>query len=284
LFAQAEIRLPDFFRTRADSAGLDPHDVVAVLGYRTDDHSVFGREGSPYAGLRAEVARATLHGSYGEGFRAPKPGELFDAFIGNADLGPETSQSLDAGVSREFFGDALTLGATWFRLDVDGLIAYDASATTPSRPFGQLTNFARTRTTGFEYEARADLGCGFRARAAYTTQNPRDRDTGLPLPNRARRFGSAGVSWEGGDVLVSLDGFFSGSNGNQGGEFTAPDGDAREHPGRRSVVDLSLSWRASDTLTVFGGVRNLLDDDWVATPSSPRGNGIGVYAGASLEF
>lgn len=283
LFAQAELRGPQ--NAGGDAARWDViGNGVVTAGYRADDHSVFGSEGSPYVGARTQVLETTVRSSYGEGFRAPKPSELFDPFVGNTGLGPETSQSFDVGASRPFLDDALVLGVTWFRLDVDGLIAYDAAATTPSRPFGQLTNFSSTRTDGFEYEAAADVGCGFRVRGSYTTQNPRDRDSGLPLPNRARRFGSAGVAYECGHVLVSLDGFFSGENGGETHAITGPDEEARDHPGRRSLVDLTVRWRATEKLTVFGGVRNLLDDDWVATASSPAGTGIGAFLGAQLDF
>lgn len=284
LFVQADARLPDLFRGRDFSAGFDPHDVIVSAGLRDDDHNVFGSESSPYVGMRAKVEEVDLRSNYGQGFRAPKASELYDPFVGNASLGAETSESFDAGASRAFADGGVVLGVTWFRLDVDGLIAYDADAVTPSRPFGQLTNFSRTRTDGFEYETAAKLGGGFGVRGTYTTQNPRDRDTGLPLPNRARRFGSAGVSWEEGPVRVSLDGFFSGENGNQGGEFSSPDADARSHPGRRTLVDLTVNWQAGRGVTVFGGIRNLLDDEWVATPSSPAGSGIGVYVGAQVEF
>jgi vitamin B12 transporter len=279
LFAQAELRAPQ------DAVGGEVVSNGAVTaGYRGDDHSEFGHEGSPYAGVRTEVFKMTVRASYGEGFRAPKPSELFDAFVGNTGLGAETSQSFDVGASRPFLDGALMLGVTWFRLDVDGLIAYDATATSPTRPFGQLTNFSNTRTDGFEYEAVADIGRGFLVRGTYTTQNPRDRDTGLPLPNRARRFGSAGIAYQWDRLLVSLDGFFSGENGGETHAITGPDEDAREHPGRRSLVDLSVRWRATESLTVFGGVRNILDDEWVATASSPAGTGIGAYVGAQLDF
>jgi outer membrane receptor protein involved in Fe transport len=159
---------------------------------------------------------------------------------------------------------------------VDGLIAYDPSTF-------KIENFSRTETTGWEYETAAELGAGFKLRGSFTQQNPRDLDTGQPLPNRARRFGSAGLAWESGAWLLSLDGFFSGKN-PEGGEFTAPDGQARSHPGRRTLVDLAARYRARKDLTLFAGVRNLTNDDWVATPNSPAGTGIGVYAGAQLDF
>ncbi|MCE9638362.1 MAG: TonB-dependent receptor [Planctomycetes bacterium] len=276
-FAQAEARFPD----------LGPvHDAVVAVGARRDRHEVFGSESSPFVGARAEFAptATTLRGSWGEGFRAPKPSELDDPFVGNGALGAETSQSYDAGVSQDLLDGRLELGVTAFRLDVDGLIAYDGTATSPARPFGQLVNFQNTRTTGTEWEARADLGAGFNVRGAYTRQNPRDLDTGRPLPNRSREFAGGGVSWERGAFLTSLDALWSTKLPDQGGEYTAPDGDARRAPGLRALVNLTARWRASENVTLFGRIENLLDDDWVSTPTSPAGTGRGVSAGVQIDF
>jgi vitamin B12 transporter len=273
-FAQANLFLPDV--GGGDGAPVARNGVVTA-GLRRDDHSVFGDENSPYVGARVDVLETTLRSSYGEGFRAPKPSELFDPFVGVATLGPETSESVDVGASRRFVDGRVVVGVTWFRLRVDDLIAYDAAAF-------KLANFSRTETTGFEYEAAADVGCGFDVRGSLTSQNPRDLDTGRPLANRPRTFGSAGVQWRGGAWRVSLDGFFSSSDRLQGGEFTAPDEEARRAPSRRTAVDLSATWQARPDLRVFAGVRNLLDDEWVATPNSPAGPGIGAYAGVQLDF
>jgi len=273
-FVQANLHLPD-----AGGGDGDPvtRDGVLTAGVRHDHHSVFGSESSPYLGGRVDVVATTLRASYGEGFRAPKPSELFDPFVGDKTLGPETSKSFDAGVSRKFLDGRVAAGVTWFRLRVDDLIAYDAKTF-------KLANFSRTRTTGFEYEASADVGRGFVVRGSLTSQNPRDLDTGKPLANRPKTFGSAGVEWREGDWRVSLDGFFSGKDRGQGGEFVAPDRDARRHPGRRDEVDLAATWQADKCVRVFAGLRNLLNDKWVATPNSPAAPGIAAFAGVELDF
>ena len=159
-----------------------------------------------------------------------------------------------------------------------------ARATALARPYGQLVNFNSTRTSGIEFEARADLGRGFALRAAHTHQNPRDLDTGLPLPSRSRDFTSAGISWERGAFLVSLDALLTGKVPNEGGEYADPDGDARRSPGRRSLVNLAARWKATETVTVFARIENLLNDDWVAAPKSPAGPPLGVFAGVQIDF
>lgn len=276
-FVQAEARFADgeTFRGGALTAGV-----------RGDDHDAFGSESSPFLGGRVTVSptATTLRSVYGEGFRAPRPSELDDPFVGNADLGAETSESLDAGVLQELLGGDLRLGVTWFRLRTDDLIAYDAAAVTPDRPFGQLRNFRSTETTGLEWEVAADLGAGFTLRGTYTKLNPRDEDTGRPLPNRSRELASAGVSWERGDFLVSLDGTWATAYPEAAPVIVYPEGDERRHPGRRTLVNLTARWRVSDTLTVFARLENLLDDDWVATTTSPAGTPFGAFAGIQLDF
>jgi vitamin B12 transporter len=276
-FALAEARFPDLGPVRGG---------VFSVGARNDDNDAFGDETSPFVGARCEVGPVDtlLRSSWGEGFRAPKPSELDDPTAGNPDLGPETSESFDVGVLQPLVGGRVEVGATWFRLDTDDLIAFDPAATSPSRPFGQLVNFNRTRTDGWEFEARADLGAGFTVRGNYTDLDPRDRDTDAFLPNRSERFGGAGVSWERGAWLLSLDALWSSKFPDQGGEYTYPEPDEREAPGRRALVNLTARWQVNRHVTVFGRIENLLDDDWVATPTSPAGTPLGVFAGLQLDW
>ena len=277
LFAQFDLALPE----------IGPFDqAVLTFGTRRDEHSVFGSETSPFIGARVAIPGTgiRLRAARGEGFRAPKPAELFDGFSGNLDLAPETSRSFDIGGEIDLLDGDVTLGVTWFDLEVDDLIAYSSTDTTPSRPFGRLVNLDRTRTRGFEYSARADLGQGFTARASMTVQNPRNERTGAVLPLRAKHFGSAGVSWTNGTWSVSADAFISGHLDNVGGTVTYPEPRERSRPGRRKVLKLTARYVASDTLTWFGRIENLLDDDYVTTPTAPAGAPFGVFLGAELKF
>ncbi len=276
-FVLAEAALPD--------AGPFARGVLAA-GVRRDAHDDAGRANSPYYGARVDLAPTgtTLRGAYGEGFRAPKPSELFDPFAGFAGLGPETSRSIDAGFAQELLDGDLRVEGTWFELRVDDLIAYDVSFTPPGRPFGALRNVARARTRGTEWAARWNAGAGFRVRGSYTHQDPEDLSTGDDLPNRVRSYGSLGVAWERGPWSVGLDGAASGRSRSQGGEFTAPDRRARERPGRLRLVTLTARYRWEHGLTFFARVENLLDDESVATPTSPRIPGTAAYAGVLFEF
>jgi vitamin B12 transporter len=269
-FLLAEARLPD----------LGPvHRAVLAGGVRRDRHDTFGHATSPYLGARFGVAPTdtTLHANWGQGFRAPKPAELDDPFSGNLALGPEESRSFDLGATQTLLDGRVELSATWFRLKTKDLIAFDPTTF-------QLVNVQSAQTTGWEYEARADLGGGFAVRGAFTHQNPRDADTGLALANRSRDFWSAGVAWEDGPLLVSLDAYVTSKLPDQGGEFTYPEGEERRAPGRRALVNLAARWRANEHVSVLARLENLLDDDWVATPTSPAGPPLGVFLGVRFDF
>ena len=276
-FVLAELALPD--------AGPLARPVVTA-GVRHDDHSEAGGESSPHAGARADVAATgtTLRASYGEGFRAPKPSELFDPFVGAADLQAETSRSLDAGVRQPLLDGALVAEVTWFRLEVEDLIAFDAAATSPSRPFGALRNLRRTRTEGTEWALAWDAGAGFTVRGAYTRQRPEDLETGRDLPNRSRSFGSLGVTWENGPLELGLHAVLAARSHDQGGEHVYPEPRERRVPGRLRLVDLTARWRANESLTLFARIENLLDDDHVAAPFAPAGPPLGAYVGAQWDF
>jgi vitamin B12 transporter len=276
-FGQADVRLPD--------AG-PLVDALVSVGTRHDDHSEAGSEWSPFYGVKVDLdpTDTTLRASYGEGFRAPKPSELLDPFVGNLDLRSETSESKEFGAEQRLLDGALVVSGTWFELKTKDLIAYDADFVTPTRPFGALRNFGRARTRGTEWGIAWAVGHGFTFRGSYTRQDPEDQATGDDLPNRTRSFGTFGVSWEDGPLLVSVDGYYSGRLHDQGGEFTYPEPRERAVPGRVRVIDVTARYQATEQLSLFARIENVTDDDYVTTPSAPAGPPLGAYVGAQWDF
>jgi vitamin B12 transporter len=247
-----------------------------TYGGRVDDHSGFGTEVSPQAGMRLDnkTTRSSLRANYGEGFRAPTSSEFTDPFVGNPDLQPETSKSFDIGVDQEI-GSGVKAEVTWFQMRTTDLIAFDFAT-------NLLQNINDARCEGAEIglavEARKDL----RFRASYTNQRPRDDDTGERLPNRADQFGSAGVEWTPGDFLVNADVYWQGTVFDPG--QAGPDQDARDHPGRRTVVGAAAVWKASKRVSVMARVENLTDAKYVETPLSPLGAPRSFFLGVTFEF
>lgn len=145
---------------------LAPGDrYTATFGGRYEHNGQFGEFLTWRAGMSSRVASGTrLHASAGTAFREPTFLENFgsDFVIGNPALRPEHSFSVDAGAEQSL-GDGLTLDATWFANSFRDLIDYAYSATKPN-----YFNLARTRSSGMELAARAELPAGFHADAAFT--------------------------------------------------------------------------------------------------------------------
>jgi vitamin B12 transporter len=256
------------------TGGVGP--VTVTAGGRYDDHSQGGSEWSPQAGARVEFSRTrtVLRGNYGQGFRAPTPSEFLDPFVGNPDLGPEESESVDAGVEQRI-GDRLLVEATWFRLRTDDLIAFDGSTFT-------LANIARAEVDGVEAGAAFDAGDGLTLRASWTHQRPRDASTGARLANRPDDFGTLGAEWTRGDWTVAADAYYQGAVDDLGA--VGPDQDLRDSAGRRTIVGLAARWRATKRLSVLARIENLLDEEYVETPTAPKGLPFAVFLGVGFEF
>jgi vitamin B12 transporter len=245
-------------------------------GGRFDEHSQAGGEWSPQAGLRADIdASATvLRANYGEGFRAATPAEFTDPFVGNTNLGPERSQSVDGGVEQRI-GEGVTAEATAFRLRTRDLIAYDQAS-------GKLQNLDRAQVEGIEVGLSADAGHGLLLRGSFTRQRPRNEATLARLPNRPDAFATAGAEWTRGKWTLSADLYWQSSVDDLGQK--GPDQGLRNSAGRRLVANVGGRWKATDSVTVFARIENLTNARYVETPSAPRGLPITFTAGITLGF
>lgn len=151
-------------------------DLIGTL--RVDDHSEFGSE------LTGRVAfswrpgpNLTLRGAISDGYRAPSIDQLYGnypdpgfPFVGNPNLTPETSKSIEFGAEYTFENEA-TVSATVFRTDTRNLIDLAPCPTFPCTPgtSNSLKNVAGiSKTNGFELAGTLPLSYAIKIRGAYT--------------------------------------------------------------------------------------------------------------------
>lgn len=106
--------------------------LTITLGGRLQHHSLYGNHMVPKAGLVYRINdRWVLRSSYGKGFRAPDPGDLYYHLlhieygyqvIGNPTLQPETSESFSAGGA--YTNGRYRLSLNLFRNNLNNLIDY----------------------------------------------------------------------------------------------------------------------------------------------------------------
>ncbi len=145
--------------------------LLFTLGGRQTNHEVFDSKtvGEFSAAYIMKSWGTKFHGHVGTGYRTPSLYEVYGGYlstgnlitIGNPNLEPEESMSLDLGVEQRFMGDKLVLGFTWFRIDFDDLIIYDTT-------INRYRNAAEAATGGFEAQLDLTPCKWFKLNASYT--------------------------------------------------------------------------------------------------------------------
>jgi vitamin B12 transporter len=173
--------------TRADTGGyaqyqgqFGRHDVQ--LSARHDHNTQFGNHdtGAIAWGYRLDHG-LRLNASYGSAFHAPTFNDVYYPYgLGNPDLKPETSRSLELGLSQKQQSWNWALSA--YQTHIDQLIALDSSY------FPR--NISRARIRGLEGQFGTRL-LGWQLQSYFTLLQPENRDGGVNdshlLPRRPKR-------------------------------------------------------------------------------------------------
>lgn len=175
-----------------------------TLGLRRDDNSLYGGETSPraYAVWRASPVW-TVKGGYGHGFKAPNlkqivPGarrEGPNLFIGNPDLQPETSNSVELGVGWQQGGSEGQLMV--FDQQIDDLIEVVLLRAGPVPGTGTYSyrNVAEARMRGVEAGLSQALGAAFVLGLSANYLDARDGE-GQRLDKRPRVTATLRLDWQ----------------------------------------------------------------------------------------
>jgi vitamin B12 transporter len=258
-------------------APSDSFDLSATL--RTDHNSGFGNftTGRIAAAWRPATG-TTLRAAYATGFRAPSIDERFGdypgffPFVGNPNLAPEDSESLELGVEQSFAGGA-SLSATLFRLNIDNLITYQFGA--PST----LVNLPGQSTRqGVEVAGDLPLSDAVSLGLAYTYTEGR-RPDGSRLAQVPFHQLALSLEAELSDRLsagVELT-HVAGRVDNDANTFTLvamPD---------YTVLDATVSYDLTDATEVYLRVQNLTDEDYQQVNGYATA-GRSVYLGLQAKF
>lgn len=256
----AETRIPAFGsvparyalsrKTRSLFAALQIEPVerlrVAVVA-RRDDVSSVDRVTTRSAGARWSNAdrSTTLRANWSEGFKPPSFFALGNALVGNPDLRPEESRTVEAGIDQRLGMNAL-LQATAFRNRFTDLIDFDAASF-------RLVNRHRVTTRGVELGLQWSPHPDWTFDATYTRTDFRtDADT--PLRNRPKHRGSLSATFRLADTqtlharLIHV---------GRTRDFSVPTGETRLDPWQR--LDLAYRYRVGANLTLEAAIDNALD-------------------------
>jgi outer membrane receptor for ferrienterochelin and colicins len=181
--------------------------VALTAGLRMDDHEIFGGEWSPRAYLVWEATpQLIVKGGYGHAFKAPTLKQISPnyvgaegphTFLGNPDVKPEASDSIEIGA--DWKRGNLNLRGVLYHTRVEDLITYRLLGVAGTRRTYLYDNINRAEVTGaeagFTWEIAPDLSWN----ADLTLLRTKDRDTGKELVGRPRRSLASRLDWRAGD-------------------------------------------------------------------------------------
>lgn len=221
---------------------------------RVDIPEGFDTEVSPRVGVSYTLAATdtTFRVTWGEGFKLPSFFALGSPPpVGNPALVPETSWSIDAGVTQSLWGKRVILSATYFYNEFDNLIDFDFTTF-------QLVNRSEVTTEGVEMSIHVQPWSvlGFTSHLTYVKTDIKGSDA--QLRNRPEWRGGFAIRWQALPMLqVHLKALFVGEV--QDASIPRPDITTLDAYAR---VDLAVNWTINPTWLVFLTVDNLFDADY----------------------
>lgn len=249
-------------------AQVSPADNLHLtFGVRHDDHQRFGGHTTLRitANFKIKETGTILRANWGEGFKAPSLFQLFSSF-GDLGLRPEQSQGWEVGAEQPLFGDRVRLTVTYFYRKTSDQIDFDLVTF-------KFANIARTRAKGVEVIFSAELSGKLSVSGNYTRLNAVNLVSGGMLLRRPKNIFNATVTWTATDKLMLTAGLNHTGRQLDGGLVL---------DGFR-VVDVRISYRLNDQVTLYGRIENALDQDYqeVAGFGTP---GVSAFAGIRGEF
>jgi outer membrane cobalamin receptor len=239
---------------------------------------------------RGAVGETRVKASAGRGIKEPTITQSYSpapSFLGNPDLRPERSRSLDAGIEQRLAHDRLKIEATWFDGRFRNIISTRTLGFNPFR--SQYFNIGETRARGLELAGDAAPAAGVRVRGGYTFLPSRVTVSTSPgnvvfaegqwLFRRPRHTGYVEAAWSGRAASVSLTGTFVGRRVDS--DFSLLEPAITSNEGHASW-DLRAAYRLSGRLTLTLAGDNIADArymDPLGYPALARAVRAGVRVG-----
>jgi vitamin B12 transporter len=271
--------------------------VSATAGVRFEHNDSFGGAAVPRASVAIVAHRSSgaigqtrLKASAGTGIKEPTLLQSFSRnnfFLGNPDLEPERSRTVDAGVEQRFADDRVKLDLTWFDNHYRDIISTRTLSFNPFR--SQYFNIGESKARGVELTGEVAPSAQLHARVGYTLTASEVTDSeaagntvfavGNWLFRRPRHAGFAEVSWT--DRRVSLDLFASIVGQRVDSDFSSLVPPITVNDGH-SRWDVRASYQISRGLAMTAAIDNLTDAEYMEPlgyPALGRAVRVGVRAG-----
>ena len=272
--------------------------LSGTVGVRFEHNASFGNAGVPRGSVAfvAHEADGTfgitrLHAAAGLGIKEPTLLQSFSPspyYLGNPNLQPEKSRTVEAGMDQRFFADHLRVDVTWFDNRYENLIALGPSD--PVTFASQYFNIGLSQARGAELSADVAPTTAVHVRGGYTflaseilqSTSPDNVvfEPGQPLFRRPRHSGFVDVGVHHGPVSATLVGTFVGTFADS--DFVSFDPPLTRNPGF-TTWDVRLSYAIVRQLSATLAIDNLADHQY-EMPLGYQALGRAIRAGVRIGF
>lgn len=248
--------------------------LYVVLGAREDFPEGFDPAFSPRAGVSYKITATDtiLRGSWGEGFKLPSFFSLANPIVGNPDLVPEESRSLDLGITQNLWDDKLGAQFNVYYNEFKNLIDFEEG------PPPILVNRSRVTVKGFEIIGNIRPWEELNLSGSVSYADSDIKGTDEELRNRPKWWGELSLLYSPSPtVKFSLDAVFTGSVPDS----SIPTGDVALDP--YDVYNIALTWTPFERVSAYVGVDNLFSEEYEQFVGFPA-PGVSPRAGIKLTF
>ncbi len=247
-------------------------DVFIIAGGRLDYTDDFGSEFSPHIGVLYNLwsTGTSISANWGEGYKLPSFFALGNPIVGNDELKPETSSSIDFKVSQRFLDDSLLFAASFFYNDFSNLIDFDEG------PPPRLINRDKVITKGIELEVQSKkvFDTILSGNISYIESNIKNSPDNLR--NRPEWLANFSIIWTPDPLLEIF------TNINYVGSFldsSIPTGEVKI--GDYLLVNSAVTFNIRSNFKAYVEVKNILDQRYqqVAGFNAP-----GIRPGAGINW
>jgi len=254
--------------------------VSATAGGRFEHNASFGDAFVPRGSVAVVLHEAnadgafgvtSVHAAAGKGIKEPTLLQSYSPFtfyLGNPNLQPERSRSVEVGVDQRLASDRVRVGATWFDNHYFNLIS--TVTTDPLTYAAQYFNIGESRARGAELSFDVAPTSSLRGRAGYTfldseviaSTSPFSTvlQAGQPLFRRPRHSGFVQAMWTQGRIAASFTGTFIGQYLDS--DYSSLEPPLLENPGY-TTWDLRASYRVTRLLTATLSIDNVANESYM---------------------
>lgn len=219
------------------------------LAVRKDDNEQFGNENTGSIAWGKELESGMmLTANYGTAFKAPTFNDLYYPFYGIDTLVPETSESIEFGLSNR--SESLGWSLNMYQAEIEDLIAYDASIFGPA-------NINEAQIRGIEANLSTQLK-KWQLNTNLSLLDPKnisnDADSNNQLPRRAKQTLSIDASKQYGEYKVGATIVAVGKRFDDLANTVELDS--------YTTVDLRIDYSMAKNWLLQAKVENLADEDY----------------------